>query len=485
MSAGPGNQFVVTRICPKTKLRRTLEMKVIVVGAGIAGLSAAIGLRKAGHEVLVRTKFLSKWILQLRMTIMALDVLPSLMHHVQPNASRIIARWGFDFKRARLVTAKSFTFVSGDDLRPLLDGDLSHIEDDYGSGYFYSHRVDLHNELKLLATGVEGEGKPAVIQNKSEVVGYDTINGSVILANGTTMTADLIVGADGIHSSAVKEVTGHENPAVPTGISVFRCLMPVHEIREDPECAFLLEDLEGKGRSFNAPNQTHRRIVWYPCREYVLFSHLLLQAARAERFTIPGWNITVPKETFINELDDFHPALRTLLAKAKDVRLWKLLFRAPLPTWHRGKLVIIGDAAHPMLPYQGQAGAQAIEDGCALGTLLSNLPSTSPSPSPTTLSTRLTSFETVRRKRASAVQIFSSRGADETLLISEDVRPFLEVGEVVPANQKETQEYIFRHDVLEACERELERIGEMEMEMEKERNEDGDGDGLLGDLVGG
>lgn len=91
----------------------------------------------------------------------------------------------------------------------------------------------------------------------------------MILANGTTLTADLIVGADGIHSSAVKSVMKHENPAVPTGIACFRCLIPVKDIIDDPECAFLMEEMEGKLRSFISPNNGHKRIVWYPCREYI------------------------------------------------------------------------------------------------------------------------------------------------------------------------------------------------------------------------
>lgn len=70
------------------------------------------------------------------------------------------------------MKAKSVSFISGDKLNPLQEIDLSNIENEYGSGYFYSHRVDLHNELRLLATGEEGVGKPAVIHNKCQVVGY-------------------------------------------------------------------------------------------------------------------------------------------------------------------------------------------------------------------------------------------------------------------------------------------------------------------------
>lgn len=70
------------------------------------------------------------------------------------------------------MTATSSTFNSGDKLHQLFKVDLSNIEDEYGSGFYYSHRVDLHTELKLLATGVEGQGQPAVIQNRCAVVGY-------------------------------------------------------------------------------------------------------------------------------------------------------------------------------------------------------------------------------------------------------------------------------------------------------------------------
>ncbi|QSZ29965.1 hypothetical protein DSL72_004483 [Monilinia vaccinii-corymbosi] len=422
-------------------------MKVIVVGAGIAGLSAAIGLRRAGHEVLILDK-----------SSLAHEVGAAI--HVQPNASRIIAQWGFDFQRARLVTAKSINFTSGDNLHILSDDDLSDIEDKFGSGYFYSHRVDLHAELMLLATQEEGQGTPAMIQNKSEVVGYNTETGSVTLANGTTMTADLIVGADGIHSSAVKEILGYENSAVPTGIACFRLLLSVEEIQEDPECAFLMEDMEGRLRTFIAPQNGHGRVLWYPCRENKILNVAFTCPDREELKATEGWHNTVPNEIFLDELKGFHPSLRHLLAKGKDVRLWKLLSRAPLPTWHRGKLVIIGDAAHPMLPFQGQGGAQAIEDGCALGILLSSLPNSTPE----TLTSRLKSFETIRKNRASALQIFSSAGLEEADKVKESARPFLKKGEIVPSTPADYQEYIFRHDVSSKSKQELERIQKIQEE---------------------
>ncbi|TGO83151.1 hypothetical protein BPOR_0695g00080 [Botrytis porri] len=418
-------------------------MKVIVVGAGIGGLAAAIGLRRAGHEVLIFDK-------------------SSLSHevgaaiNVQPNAARIVAEWGFDFKRARLVTAKSITVTLGEGL---VDTDLvewDNMEEKYGIKSFYSHRVDLHTELMLLAIGEEGQGKPAVIRHKCEVFDYDTINGSVTLADGTVMTADLIVGADGIHSAAMKKVVGYENPAIPTGITCFRTLIPVQEIRDDPECAFFMEEMEGKLRMFIWPQYEHQKIVWYPCRENEVLNIALFCADKEDLDPSHDWNNCIPTQVLLDELKDCHPALRHLLSKTKDVRLWKLLYRSPLPSWHQGKLVILGDAAHPLLPFQGQAGAQAIEDGCALGMLFSNLPEGSITQE--TISTRLTSFEKIRRNRASATQMLSNGGYFQSEENKKKVKVYMEEGQPPPATPEDFQKYFYSHDVMKVCEKELERL---------------------------
>ncbi|EMR90947.1 putative salicylate hydroxylase protein [Botrytis cinerea BcDW1] len=418
-------------------------MKVIVVGAGIGGLAAAIGLRRAGHEVLIFDK-------------------SSLSHevgaaiNVQPNAARVLAKWGFDFKRARLVDAKSITVTSGDELLDTHEIECSNMEEKYGFDFFYSHRVDLHSELMLLATGEEGQGKPAMIRNKCEVVDYDTINGSVTLANGTIMTADLIVGADGVHSSAVEKIVGYKNPAIPTGISCFRTLIPVQELRDDPECAVFMEKMEGKLRMFAWPKHKHQKVVWYPCRENEVLNIAVFCSDKEDLDPSHDWNNCIPTEVLLNELKDCHPTLRHLLAKTKDVRLWELLFRAPLPSWHQGKLVILGDAAHPMLPFQGQAGAQAIEDGCALGILFSNLPEGTITEE--TISARLSSFEKIRRNHASATQLISNGGYYQSDEERNSAKIYMEEGQAVPLTPEDYQEFFYSYDVAKLCKKELERL---------------------------
>ncbi|PQE26387.1 salicylate hydroxylase protein [Rutstroemia sp. NJR-2017a BBW] len=224
-------------------------MKVLIVGAGISGLSAAIGLRRAGHETILLDK-----------SSLSQEVGAAI--HVQPNASRVLLSWGFNTERARFVTAKSGIFASAHDLKTFDEQFFDHIEREYGAKFYYSHRVDLHEELMKLATE-EGEGIPARVRNRAEVVKYNTEAGTVTLKDGSTLSADLIIGADGVHSAAVKEVVGFDNPAISTGVTVLRTLIPVKDIVADEECASLMDNLDGRFGNFIIGKS---RVIWYPCR---------------------------------------------------------------------------------------------------------------------------------------------------------------------------------------------------------------------------
>jgi salicylate hydroxylase len=112
---------------------------------------------------------------------------------------------------------------------------------------------------------------------KSEAVAYDADEGSVTLTDASVHYADLIVAADGVHSSAVHQVTGHATPAASTGSAAFRFLIPTETLQQDPETASLLED--GLMRVIVAEGV--RRLVWYPCSKYeyhplIPFTHSVL-----------------------------------------------------------------------------------------------------------------------------------------------------------------------------------------------------------------
>jgi salicylate hydroxylase len=141
-----------------------------------------------------------------------------------------------------------------------------------GGPWYLAHRVDLHNELQRLARDPEGQGRPVDIQLRSEVVGYDADKGSITLANGSVHYGDLVIGADGVHSTAIRAVHGQSTHVEPTGWSVFRFLIPTEDLKNDPEIAPTLVKgattvTDGMLTIFTAP-EGQRRLVRYPCAEY-------------------------------------------------------------------------------------------------------------------------------------------------------------------------------------------------------------------------
>lgn len=135
------------------------RLKIIIVGAGIAGFSAAISCRRAGHDVQIYERS-------------ALNNELGAAIHVPSNASRGLLAWGLDPVRARFVTCKKSYRAHASSLQKFHTADESHIPSTFGAPWFLAHRVDLHEELKRLATRTEGEGKPAVVHLKSEVAAY-------------------------------------------------------------------------------------------------------------------------------------------------------------------------------------------------------------------------------------------------------------------------------------------------------------------------
>ncbi|KAL3491074.1 putative salicylate hydroxylase [Aspergillus germanicus] len=404
-------------------------MNVIIVGGGIAGLSAAIGLRRAGHHVRIFER--SSYLREVGAAI-----------NVCPNASRILLQWGFDTKRARLVPARRSIVAPGSSLKTLVDVDCTQFPTVYGGSFFFAHRVDLHTELQRLATDT-GPGSPVEISLRSKVVDYAADEGSVTLSDGLVHHADLIVAADGVHTTAIHQVIGHAVPAVSTGSAAFRFLIPSDVLREDCEIAPLLED--GALRVLVAEDR--RRLVWYPCADNTVQNfvgiHADLASDGAEK---EDWDRDATVDDLLTHYHDFHPTIIAILKKATSIKRWPLLYRDPIPTWTRGRLVLIGDAAHPMLPHQGQAGAQAIEDAGALSELFALAEHTTITPQE--IQSRLALFEQVRVNRASAMQVFSNAGQDESWKIREQAQRYLPEGAEVPRSPAEFMRHNFGYDVI-------------------------------------
>lgn len=201
-----------------------MSLEIIVVGAGVAGLCAAVALRQAGHSVIIFEK-----------SRFAAEIGAALL--LSPNGTRVLSRLGFSFERVRGCRVTAWDTFDGATLEKMASLNLEDAEERYGAPLMTVHRVDFHNELMRLATSDDcDEGPKVKLLLSSRVVKASAQEGTVVLVDGSVKKADLIVAADGVHSVLRDVVLGHEAPrASPTGLSAYRFLVPTESLLNDPQ----------------------------------------------------------------------------------------------------------------------------------------------------------------------------------------------------------------------------------------------------------
>ena len=279
------------------------------------------------------------------------------------------------------------------------------------------HRADL---VELLAAPLP----PGVVHTGHRCTGYEREGdiARVLFANGAVAEADIVVGADGIHSVLRDHVFSSSRPVF-SGSVAYRGFVPferVPEWRADSWQMWL-----GQGKHFLA----------FPLRAGTLINFVGFVPVNDEMKE--SWSAAGDPDTLRQEFAGWDSRVGYLLQQVDKTFRSALYDRDPLPSWTRGRLTLLGDAAHPMLPHLGQGANQSIEDGMALATILANT-------NRATAPAALLAYERLRRERTAKVQT----GARENGLRYDSLRPDLKVRDAELTAHREFRKHIYDHDVV-------------------------------------
>jgi salicylate hydroxylase len=314
--------------------------KIAVIGGGIGGLAAALSLRRAGLDVDVY------------------EQAPALNEvgggiQVAPNASRILYRLGLGEALDReAVRGAELHQRRWDDGSTLQQAPLNPLcEQLYGAPHLTLHRADLQTTLAAALP-------PERIHLEHRLVAFTDSGGAVeaVFDNGERATADVLVGADGIHSTVRTLLFGTENPSF-SGCVAYRGLVPAERV------AGL-----GLARGSQIWLGPGGHLVQY----FVSAGRLLNFVGWTEHDTWnrEDWTDRATIERALAAFRGWHPQIGRIIAAADTCFIWALFDRDPLPRWSVGRVTLLGDACHPMYPFMAQGAAQAIEDGATLAALV-------------------------------------------------------------------------------------------------------------------
>jgi salicylate hydroxylase len=352
-----------------------VSLRVAIVGAGIGGLAAALFLRRAGIEAQVYEQAT-----QLREAGAGIVV--------PPNMVRLLAGLGLTeaLRRTAVQLQAAWEFRRWQDGRVLFVQPMGEAcERLYGAHCYVAHRADLLALLQEALPPPQVEVDQRYCSHRDTGVGVEiTLERHSGERNG--VVADVLIGADGIRS-LVRAALAADEPARFSGLCAFRCLVPAAQAP-----AMALRPVQtlwlGPGR----------HLVHYPIAAGRFVNIVAIVPALdwlRESWTDEG-RVADMQAAFVG-WDD---SLQQLLSAASDTRRWALYDRTPLPRWSTGCVSLLGDAAHPMLPFFAQGAAQAVEDAAVLASCLSGA-------GPGSVSQALQRYEARRRPRASEVQLMS------------------------------------------------------------------------------
>ncbi|MCH1569480.1 MAG: FAD-dependent monooxygenase [Alphaproteobacteria bacterium] len=391
-------------------------MKVIISGAGIGGLTAALCLLHNGIDATV------------------LERAPELGEigagiQVPPNAMKVFEALGLDgalaeigFRPEAIEARMGRSGLSLFNI-PLADAAVTR----WGAPYLHIHRADY---IAVLEAALLAQ-KPDAIRFGADVAGYtqDADAVRVQLTGGTELVADALVGGDGIHSTVREVMLGSEQPSF-TGNVAWRAVVSMNKLGalapHPTACAWM-----GAGK----------HCVTYRLRRGTLAN--FVGVVERDDWTTESWTERGTAQQALADFADWHPTITRILSEASELYRWALFDRQPLKSWVDGRVALLGDAAHPMLPFMAQGAAMAVEDAFVLAHQLASEQS---------VSNALQSYQQARFARTAKVQAGSRANAKtfhKRTRLSQlaTYGPMWLAGKIAPTAIHARQDALYGHDV--------------------------------------
>ncbi|KAJ5832495.1 FAD binding domain containing protein [Penicillium riverlandense] len=328
------------------------QLHVAIIGAGLGGLAAAIGISRTGHKVTILEQA---------------EELGEVGAGIQipPSSSRVLDEWGL-LEKVRSVATLPHDFhlrsrggriLSTQNIRPSL-------EERYGYPYFQVHRAGYHRILtnEAIRLGVD-------LKLQASVLDIDFKKPSVMVKGDPDyeFTADLIIGADGLRSRCRESLLGRADPPRLTGDLAYRSMVKVSDM-QSPR----LKDLVKKPCTNYWMGPNLHAMCYFIENDQICNIVLIIPDDLPEGVNVASADVEEMRESFRG----FDPTLVELLEHVDNTLKWRLQDSVKMERWSHPdyKFVLLGDACHATLPYLAQGAAQAIEDGAVIGALFSKLP---------------------------------------------------------------------------------------------------------------
>ena len=353
--------------------------RISIVGGGIGGLSAALALQHFGYRVSVfeQTR-------ELREIGAGVVITPNAMHAL--NFLGVGERISKEAGPTEAYLIRHFQ--TGEVIKIRANG-TDYVER-FGATYHQVHRADLH--AALAAAIVQNDPDCVFLNHCFETLTQNSEHVAATFTNGKTYTSDVLIGCDGGASKVRACVFGDEVVNY-TGQVAFRALVPMANlppgVMKIPYAMFV---------------GLNRAVLHYPLRHRTIMN--VIAMAREPKWQEEGWAIPATIEELARLHSDFHPDALALMHAISPGTLfkWGLRDREPLRQYTKGRVTMLGDAAHPMTPFLGQGACVAIEDAMVLGRAFA---------AASTFAEAFSTYENTRKERANGVQLASRQQADE------------------------------------------------------------------------